>query len=129
MDYWVDAARKRAIWYVSSDLSGFTQLPRLCLSRVSKIGTIEIWMCNKKLCMTSFEFLWEKSYRQMVSTWHLGRLAAFGLVCNFGWSQLAANFDPGLWVIQKLDCFENTLKNPGFLWRISCTKSLLATII
>ena len=65
----------------------------------------------------------------MMSTWNLGRLAYFGLVCNFGWSQLAANFDPGLWVIQKLDCFENTLKNPGFLWRISCSISHLATII
>ena len=111
------------------ELSGFKQLPRLCLSRVSKIGTIEIQLCKKKLCMTLFEFHWEKSYRQMVSTWNLGRLAALGLVCNYGWSQLAANFDPGFWMIQKLDCFENTLKNPGFLWRISCSISHLATII
>ena len=58
-----------------------------------------------------------------------GQIGSLWAVCNFGWSFLAANFDPGFRLIQKLDCFANKLKNPGFLWRISCTISFLATII
>ena len=66
------------------------------------------------------DFVWiflRKKLQHMVCTLKLGLVGSLSAVYSFGWSFLAVNFDPGFRLIQKLDHFENKLKNPGFLCR------------
>ena len=67
--------------------------------------------------MTLVECCGEISYETSLRTGFLG----WFLLCSGRPNILAGaywigNFDNGFWLIQKLDCSENMLKNPRILW-------------
>ena len=51
---------------------------------------------------------------------NLGWWAAHWLFYNLGRIQNDGNLNDGFWLIQKLDCFANKLKNPIILWSKLC---------
>ena len=68
-----------------------------------------------------FDFVWislEKKMQHNRKYRNLGWWAAHWLFYNLGRIQNDGNLNDGFWLIQKLDCFGNKLKNP----RIWCRK-------
>ena len=68
----------------------------------------------------SHDYVWkslEKKMQHNRKYRNLGWWAAHWLFYNLGRIQNDGNLNDGFWLIQKLDCFANKLKNPRILWR------------
>ena len=71
----------------------------------------------------SHDYCWkslEKKMQHNRKYRNLGWWAAHWLFYNLGRIQNDGNLNDGFWLIQKLDCFANKLKNPIILWRKLC---------
>ena len=89
----------------------FEQLAHICALRA-------ILSTYSKLNFTQkmfFDFVWislEKKMQHNRKYRNKGRWAAHWLFYNLGRIQNDGILDHGFWLIQKLDCFGNKLKNP-----------------
>ena len=71
----------------------------------------------------SHDYCWkslEKKMQHNRKYRNLGWWAAHWLFYNLGRIQNDGNLNDGFWLIQKLDCFANKLKNPIILWSKLC---------
>ena len=71
----------------------------------------------------SHDYVWkslEKKMQHNRKYRNLGWWAAHWLFYNLGRIQNDGNLNDGFWLIQKLDCFANKLKNPIILWSKLC---------